>query len=90
MNIFEMINSEAIANPSNSNVFQKIKAYSESYSKVLRDPDDKDAKDAMNSCENEIMTDPGCLQLIKDPLELLYELDKQIEMEYEEWKNGRE
>ena len=90
MNIFEKINSNALANPANSNVFHKIKDYSEAYGKVLRDPDDREAENLMNICENEILVDPDCVELIRDPLELLYELDKQIETEYEEWKNGKE
>ena len=62
---------------------EMIRAYSRSYSRVLRDPSDEKAAKQMRICEDYIVMDSDLESLIGDPLEFLYKLDKQIEDAHE-------
>ncbi len=61
----------------------KIRAYSRSYTRVLKDPSDGEAAKQMRICEDYIVLDSDMESLVGDPLEFLYRLDKQIEDAYE-------
>lgn len=62
---------------------EMIRAYSRSYSRVLKDPADVEAAKQMRICEDYIVMDEDMEGLIGDPLEFLYKLDKQIETAHE-------
>lgn len=62
---------------------EKIRAYTKSYSRVLRDPSDREAKKQMRICEDYIVMDSDLVSFVGDPLEFLYKLDKQIEDAHE-------
>ena len=61
---------------------QAIKDYSKYYVKVLRDPQDSDAKALMQKMEDFIVTEPLVQELISDTLELLFKIDLRIEAEH--------
>ena len=83
MRIIRIDNSNGEISLAEAVVLQAIKDYSRSYSRVLMDPTDKRAADLMQKCEDYIMTDSMVSELISDPLEFLYRLDKQIEDAHE-------
>jgi len=62
---------------------EKIRAYSRSYTRVLKDPSDDEAAKQMRICEDYIVLDSDMKSLVGDPLEFLYKLDKQIEDSHE-------
>jgi hypothetical protein len=62
---------------------EMIRAYSRSYSRVLKDPSDDEAAKQMRICEDYIVLDSDMKSLVGDPLEFLYRLDKQIEEAHE-------
>ena len=62
---------------------EMIREYSRSYSRVLRDPADKESASIMRICEDYIVMDEDIEGLVGDPLEFLYRLDKQIEDAHE-------
>ena len=76
-------NSYGIESLAESIVLQAVKDYIRAYRKVLRDPSDTKAVSVMQECEDFIVTDNRVAELITDPLELLYRLDKQIETEHD-------
>ena len=83
MKVIRIDNSKGYTSLAEAIVLQVIKDYSRSYSNVLRDPTDEKARNIMQKCEDYIMTDPLVSELISDPLEFLYKLDKQIEDAHE-------
>lgn len=62
---------------------EMIRAYSSSYSRVLKDPSDDEASKQMRICEDYIVLDSDIESLVGEPLEFLYKLDKQIENAHE-------
>lgn len=62
---------------------EMIRAYLRSYSRVLKDPSDEKAVKQMRICEDYIVMDSDIENMIGDPLEFLYKLDKQIEDAHE-------
>ena len=66
-----------------SYALEMIREYSRSYSRVLKDPSDKEAASTMRICEDYIVMDEDIESLVGDPLEFLYRLDKQIEDAHE-------
>ena len=66
-----------------SYALEMIREYSRSYSRVLKDPSDKESASTMRICEDYIVMDEDIEGLVGDPLEFLYRLDKQIEDAHE-------
>ena len=62
---------------------EMIRAYSRSYSRVLKDLSDVEAQKQIRICEDYIVLDSDLGSLVGDPLEFLYRLDKQIEDAHE-------
>ena len=62
---------------------EMIRAYSRSYSRVLKDLSDVEAQKQMRICEDYIVLDSDLESLVGDQLVFLYRLDKQIEEAHE-------
>ena len=62
---------------------EMIRAYSRSYSRVLKDLSDVEAQKQMRICEDYIVLDSDLESLVGDPLVFLYRLDKQIDEAHE-------
>ena len=75
-------NSHDFESLAESIILQAVKDYIRSYRKILRDPADEKATAVMQECEDFLVTDARVSEMISDPLELLYRLDRQIELEH--------
>ncbi len=86
LKIVKVDDPEALDYIARCEIYQAISDYEIWRRIFLKDPDDREAYQMMEDCEEFILTDPRVERCIKDPIEFLDMIDVKVEKDIKKWR----